>query len=86
MSFDLPQMHVPDNSPETKAVQSVMATQHVGVEGAVRAILRNAADKRTPAQRMIGLLSRDEDVVIMNEVSELVAESRRTQTTRDIGI
>ena len=86
MSFEIPQMHIPDNSPEAEAVESVMLSEHIGVEDAVRLILRNATDKRTPAQRMIGLLSSPEDLAIMDDVKELIAESRRTQSTRDIGL
>lgn len=86
MSFDIPQLHIPDNSPEAQAVEHIMHTEHVGPAEAVRFILRNAADQRNTAQRMIGLFSSDKDAALMDEVMELVAESRRTQTTRDIGL
>ena len=86
MSFDIPQLHILDNSPEAQAVERVMQIEQVGAEEAARYILRNAADKRNPAQRMIGLFSSDEDATIMDETIELVADSRRTQTTREIGL
>jgi|GEM_PF-2793281 len=86
MNLEVPPMRFLDNTPEAQAVESVMAAEHVGIEEAVRTILRKANDKRTPAQRMIGLLSNPEDVAVMDEVKELVNESRQTQTTRDIGL
>jgi hypothetical protein len=35
---------------------------------------------------MIGLFSSDEDSAIMDGVMDLVEESRRTETTREIGL
>lgn len=84
MSFDIPKLHIPDNSPEAHAVEQVMQSQHVGPEEAVRHILREA-DNRNPAQRMIGLFSNDEDAALMDEVMSMVEVSRATETTRDIG-
>ncbi|HEY3779849.1 MAG TPA: hypothetical protein VGL56_02105 [Fimbriimonadaceae bacterium] len=82
MSFEIPPIYIPDNSPEAQAVEQVMQAQHIGPEEAVRTILRSA-DKRNPAQRMIGLFSSDEDAAIMDDVMELVEEGRKTQTTRE---
>ena len=86
MSFDIPQLHFADHSPEAQVVERVMQVEHLGPAEAVRYILRNAAADETPAQRMIGLFSSDEDAAVMDEVMEVVAASRETQTTRKIGL
>jgi hypothetical protein len=85
MGFEIQKLHIPDNSPEAQVVEQVMQAEQVGPAEAVRHILRNAAGKRKPAQRMIGLFSSDEDAALMDKVMELVAESRNTQTTRNTG-
>jgi hypothetical protein len=85
MSFDIPELHIPDNSPEARAVEQVMKAQQIGPVEAVRSILRSA-EKLNPAERMIGLFSSDEDSAIMDGVMDLVEESRRTETTREIGL
>lgn len=83
MSFVIPELHIPDNSPEARAVERVMRDEQVGPDAAVRRILRSAADVSTPAQRMIGLFSSDEDAALIDDVRTLVAEARRTQTSRE---
>ena len=85
MSFDL-HITIPESSPEGRVLAAMVSRDHVSPEDAVRKILREAIDQRSPAQRMIGLFSNDEDADLIDSVMELSAESRRTQTTRDIGL
>jgi len=85
MPFDL-HLTIPENSPEGQVVAAIVNRDHVSPEEAVRRIIRDAGDKRSPAQRMIGLFSRDEDAALLDEVMELTDESRKTPTTRDIGL
>ena len=40
MSFDIPQMHIPDNSTEARILEAIIDRDHVTVEEAVRRALR----------------------------------------------
>ena len=57
MSFDIPPLHIPDNSPEARAIQAIISRDRVTPEEAVRSVLRGAAMQlpkskpKTPANR-----------------------------------
>ena len=86
MSFDIPNIHIDEDSLEAQAIERVMNSEKLDAAGAVLSILRSANNKETPAMRMIGLFSSDEDSAIIDEVMGVVAESREAQTTRKIGL
>ena len=86
MSFDIPPLHIPDNSLEARAIEAIISRDHVSPEEAVRRVLRDAGTKKNPAQKLIGLFSSDEDAAIMDDVMALNQESRKTHTTRNIGL
>lgn len=86
MGLEIKQLEIPDNSPEARAIERVVLVHHLSPEDAIRQILRDHEVENNPALRMIGLFSSDEDSALMDEVLELAAESRRTHTSRNIGI
>jgi len=84
MSYEIKNLHIEPNSPEELGLEAIIARDHVSPEEAIRGLLRNASPKRTPAQRMIGLLSKDAELV--DEIVELSREGRQTPSTRNIGL
>jgi hypothetical protein len=53
VSFDIPQIHISDNSLEAQAVEQVMRSKHVGAEEAVRSILRKSVRAATSERNFI---------------------------------
>jgi len=84
MGFDV-HLNISDNTPEGRAVAAIVERDQVSPEEAVRQILRNAGDRRSPAERMIGLFSNDEDSATIDQVMERIAHGRVEPSTRDIG-
>ncbi|CAN5540428.1 hypothetical protein BH11ARM2_BH11ARM2_26920 [soil metagenome] len=86
MGYEIRHLHIELNSPEGQGLEAIISRDQVTPEEAVLKLLREASPKRNAALRMIGLFSSDEDAAIMDEVIELNRESRRTPTTRDLGL
>jgi hypothetical protein len=86
MSYEIRNLHIEPDSPEGQGLEAIIARDQVTPEEAVRKLLREASPKRNAAQRMIGLFSSAEDAAIMDEAIRLNEESRKTPTTRDIGL
>jgi len=87
MSFDIPSMHIPDNSPEAQAVERVMRAQHVSAEEAIRNILRNAQSE--PTERNFikegrGMFKEPADAQILGEAVAIALEERRRPSTQTI--
>jgi len=54
MSFDIPPMHIADNSPEAKAIEAILAHENVSPEEVVRRALRSLVvpgSKTKPSHR-----------------------------------
>ena len=87
MSFDIPLLHIPDNSPEARAVESVMLTQHVSAEEAVRSILRSAqpaAMERNFIKEGKGMFKDPEDAKILDEAVAIALDERRRPSTQTV--
>ena len=52
MSFDVPQMHLPDNSPEAQIMEAIISREHVTPEEVVRMALRRLTIPHRPAKRV----------------------------------
>jgi hypothetical protein len=81
MSFDIPQIHIPDNSPEARAVEYVMSAQHVTAVEAVRSILRGAKPENIRPERNFikegrGMFKNPADAKILDEAVALAMEER----------
>jgi hypothetical protein len=50
MSFDIPQMHIPDDSPEVRAIEAIISREHLSLEEVVRRALRGMDAKRPRAR------------------------------------
>ena len=87
MPFDIPNLHIEQNSREGQNLQAIIQRDHVSPEEAIRRALRNpAVALKTPGQEMIGLFSSDEDRALMDEVMELARERRNLDQPRDFGL
>ena len=86
MSFDIPQMHIPDDSPEAHAVENVMQAERVGPREAVLSILRNSLDKTNPALAGLGLFSNPEDAAALDAAVALTYQERHQPSQRKVGL
>jgi hypothetical protein len=86
MSFDIPQIHIPDNSPEALAVEHVMNAQHMTAEEAVRSILRSAkpAQERNFIKEGKGLFKNPADAKILDEAVALAMAERRRPSAQTL--
>jgi len=87
MSFDIPQLHIADNSPEARAVEHVMLAQHVSAEEAVRSILRSAqpaAKERNFIKEGRGMFKAPADAKILDEAVAIALEERRRPSTQTL--
>ncbi len=87
MSFDIPSMHIADNSPEAEAVERVMLAQHVGAEEAVRRILRSA--QTVPQERNFikegkGMFNDPDDARVLDEAVAIALEERRRPSSQTL--
>ncbi|HEY3783245.1 MAG TPA: hypothetical protein VGL56_19370 [Fimbriimonadaceae bacterium] len=85
MSYDIPQIHIPDNSPEAKAIDFIVTHDHVTPEEAVRTILRRATKDLNPAQEGRGLFGSPEDAAALDAAVKLAYEERHTPSKRETG-
>jgi len=56
MSFDIPKMHIADNTPEARVLEAIISRDHISAEEAVRRAIRNletsvVTPKATPRRR-----------------------------------
>ena len=79
MSYDIKALHLDDDSPEGRAVRTIVAREGVTPEDAVRFALRKAV--RDP-KAIIGGFSSPADAAILDEAMAFVHENRE-RTTRD---
>ena len=87
MPFDIPNLHIEQNSREGQNLQAIIERDHVTPEEAIRRALRHPAlVQKTPGQEMIGLFSSDEDRALMDEVMELARERRKLDEPRDFDL
>ena len=87
MAFDIPNLHIEQNSPEGQNLQAIIQRDHVSPEEAIRRALRHpAVAQKTPGQELIGLFSSDEDRALMDEVMEIVRERRTREDPRDFSL
>ena len=80
MSFDIPQLHISDNSPEAKAIEDVMRSEHLGPKEAVLSILRkaqHATAERNFIKEGRGMFKDPEDAKILDEAVAIALEERR---------
>jgi len=88
MPFEL-HISIPEHGRAFQVVQQVAKAKKISAEQAATELLLEGADqhaKNSPAHRMIGLFSSEEDSAILDEVMDLVDDGRKTSTTRDIGL
>jgi hypothetical protein len=85
MGFDIPHIHVPDNSPEAQAVEQVMHSQHVSAEDAVLSILRSAGSQVNPALQGLGLFGSPEDSTVLDAAVQLAYDERHRPSRRTAG-
>lgn len=85
MHFDL-HITIADDSPEAHVVEAIISRDHVSAEEAIRRALRQlGAEERTPAEKMLGAFSSDEDSAVMDEAMKHVRALRETDRLRDLG-
>ena len=82
MSFDIQSLHIPDNSPESEAIEQVMNAEHVGPAEAVILILRATARKKNAALAGLGLFGNSEDAALLDEAVSFAYDERRRPTQR----
>jgi hypothetical protein len=85
MSFEIPTMHIEEATPEGIALQLMMNRDRLTSEQVVRRLLQEAGEKDSPPHPMIGLFSSDEDSALMDEVMAIVAEGRKSISSRETG-
>jgi hypothetical protein len=87
MSFDIPSMHFPDESPEAQVILQVMRTERLGPSEAVTSILRKArtaAPERNYIKEGRGLFRNPEDAKILDEAVAIALEERRRPSTQKL--
>ena len=78
------QLQIDVNTPEGRVIETVVRSQNVSPEEAVRTVLRQRAQK-TPAESMLGAFSSEEDVALIDEVMGLARARRTKDEPRDFG-
>lgn len=75
MSFDIPQLHFPGNSPEAQVIEAIINRDHVSPEEAVRRALRGIAKERgkvvspataegkQPGELLLGLFADEPELI-----------------------
>lgn len=80
MDYDIPQLHIPDNSPEAEMIERVMQAEQVDAAEAVLRIIRSANQKqaaaKTTSDNIWGIAGEDADV-LDDIVSEAMLERRK---------
>jgi hypothetical protein len=89
MSFDIPQLHIADDSPEAQAVEHVMHAQHLTAEEAVRSILRSARPRQGTTERNFiregrGMFKDPADAQILDEAVAIALEERRRPSSQTL--
>ena len=78
MSFDIPNLHIPDNSPEAKVIEFIISRDTVTPEEAIRTALRQSSlVAETPAQELLGAFSSPEDRACLDEAMSIVKAQRK---------
>lgn len=86
MAFDL-HLSISESSPEGQNLQAIILRDRVTPEEAIRIVLRQPElVSKTPASRMIGAFSSDEDTAITDEAMKYVRAVREANHLRDYGI
>ncbi len=86
MGYDIKALHLDDDSPEGRAVRTIVAREGVTPEEAVRVALREAECPRTPAEEMWGLFSSPEDLAIFEEAMAMTRDPRHIGTEREFDL
>ena len=84
MSFDIPQIHIADNSVEAQVIEAIVNRDHITPEEVVRRALRGMATEE-PTNAILagrGLFSSPEDVEALDAAVALAYEERRTPSNR----
>jgi hypothetical protein len=83
MAFDF-HFTIQEDSPEGRVVAVVISRDRVTPEEAVRSVLRGVAvGSTTPAEKMLGAFSSDEDSAILDEAMEHVRAVHNADRLRD---
>jgi hypothetical protein len=89
MSFDIPQIHIPDNSPEAQVLEAIISREHVSPEQVVLRALREMAGN-TPTPNSIlagrGLFGSPEDAAALDAAVDLAYEERRQPPKRTVSL
>lgn len=77
MSYDIKHLHIREDSQEGRAVQAIMARDHVSIEQAVLAALREVPlESGVAPAEILGAFSSDSDAATMNEAMSHVRAIR----------
>ena len=87
VSFDIPQIHIADNSPEARVIEAIMNRDHVSPEEVVRRALRGLALEQStrPFNAILagrGFFSSPEDAAAIEAAVSLIYEERRQPSNR----
>ncbi len=87
MSFDIPQLHIADNSPEAQMIRDVIARDHVTVEEAVLKIIRSARAADSPRNFITegkGIFNAAAEAQILDEAVAIAFEERRRPASQSM--
>ena len=89
MSFDIPQIHLPDNSPEARAIEAIISRDHVTAEEVVRSAIRGLAadalgsaraEDTKPGELLFGLFADEPD--LMDQIARDARSARDQEIVR----
>lgn len=89
MSFDIPQIHIPDDSPEAQVMEAIISRDHVSPEDVVRRALRQMAIQTKSENAILagrGLFSSPEDVAALDAAVALAYEERRQPSKQAVSL
>jgi len=88
MAFDL-HISLPEHSQTVQVIQRISATDHISPEQVAQQLLVEATRQyraKSPGEELIGLLSTDEDVAILDAAMGVARERRELDGPRDFGL
>jgi hypothetical protein len=84
LAFDIPNLHIEQDSPEGQNLQAIILRDQVSPEEAIRSALRQVP-ATSPADQMWGAFAGAEDSSVLDEAMKHVKELRETEQLRDFG-
>jgi len=95
VSFDIPPMHIDDNTPEARIIEAIVSRDHVSPEEVVRRALRgmvmdradtvskNGVTSKNPGELLFGLFA--DDPGLIRKIATDARSARDQETVTDRG-